>query len=162
MLRWLVIGAVAVAAAAAGYAVAARGEGDGDRQAEVAARGATVMPFDLDRTTHVFTPLPDGGVQRVVVDGRDRSQVPLIRAHLRTEARRFARGDFGDPAAIHGHQMPGLRTLRAHAAKLDVRYAPVAAGARIRYRSRDRRVVQALHAWFAAQRSDHGAHATAG
>ena len=161
MIRWLVAG-LAVAAAAAGFALAARGEGEQDREAEVAARGRTVMPFDLERTTHVFTRLPDGGVQRVVADGGDRSQIPLIRAHLRSEARRFARGDFGDPAAIHGAHMPGLRTLRAHAAKLDVRYAPIARGARIRYRSRDARVVKALHAWFAAQLADHGSHAAAG
>ena len=33
----------------------------GDRQAEVAARGAEVMPFDLDRTEHVFEKQPGGG-----------------------------------------------------------------------------------------------------
>lgn len=32
-----------------------------ERQAEVAARGAEVMPFDLDRTRHHFEDLPDGG-----------------------------------------------------------------------------------------------------
>jgi hypothetical protein len=37
------------------------------RQGEVAARGAKVMPFDLDQTTHVFQKLDDGGLQKVVV-----------------------------------------------------------------------------------------------
>src|SRR6476661_8385628 len=39
---------------------------DSARQAEVARRGADVMPFDLKATTHVFTKTADGGVQRVV------------------------------------------------------------------------------------------------
>jgi hypothetical protein len=37
------------------------------RQGEVAARGAKVMPFDLEQTTHVFQKLDDGGLQKVVV-----------------------------------------------------------------------------------------------
>ena len=36
------------------------------RQADVAGRGADVMPFDLKATTHVFTKTAHGGVQRVV------------------------------------------------------------------------------------------------
>ena len=37
------------------------------RQKEVAVKGAKVMPFDLERTTHVFQKLDDGGLQKVVV-----------------------------------------------------------------------------------------------
>ena len=36
------------------------------RQGEVAARGAKVMPFDLEQTTHVFQKLDDGGLQKVL------------------------------------------------------------------------------------------------
>ena len=53
------------------------------RQAEVAMRGAQVMPFDLEKTTHHFEPLPDGGLQTVVVDAPiDPEQVELIQSHL--------------------------------------------------------------------------------
>ena len=38
------------------------------RQAEVAERGREVMPFDLERTTHIFKPLPTGGLQQVISD----------------------------------------------------------------------------------------------
>jgi hypothetical protein len=38
-----------------------------NRHEEVAARGATVMPFDLEQTMHVFQKLEDGGLQKVVV-----------------------------------------------------------------------------------------------
>ena len=39
---------------------------DAQRQAEVAKRGADVMPFSLKATTHIFTKTADGGIQRVV------------------------------------------------------------------------------------------------
>lgn len=131
-----------------------------ERRREVAARGALVMPFDLERTTHVFTPTSSGGVQTVVADDpADREQVGLVRAHVREEAVRFARGDFADPAAIHGEEMPGLAELRAGASRIEVEYEDVTAGGRIRYATTDAGLVRALHAWFAAQRSDHGAHA---
>ena len=130
------------------------------RRAEVAARGALVMPFDLERTTHVFTPTVEGGVQTVVADDADdREQVRLVREHLSGEAGRFRRGDFADPAAIHGDEMPGLAELREGASRIRVEYADVPAGGRIRYSTGDPALARVLHAWFAAQRSDHGAHA---
>lgn len=145
-------------------AVASACGGDGgDRRAEVAARGALVMPFDLERTTHVFEPDGSGGVQTVVADdARDTEQIALVRGHLREEAARFARGDFGDPAAIHGHDMPGLAELERGHAGIDVSYADVERGARITYRTDDAELVDALHDWFAAQVDDHGAHAEEG
>ena len=41
------------------------------RQVEVAAVGAAVMPFDLDRTTHVFGPMENGGLQTIRSDDGD-------------------------------------------------------------------------------------------
>ena len=38
------------------------------RQAEIAARGRQVMPFDLERTTHRFAKSATGGVQTVTSD----------------------------------------------------------------------------------------------
>lgn len=132
------------------------------RHAEVAARGAHVMPFDLDRSTHLFERRPDGGIQTVVsMDGAS-DQVDLIRMHLRHEAESFGRGDFASPAAVHGAEMPGLRELGGSAGRLSVVYEEAPGGARIRYMSRDPVVVTALHRWFAAQLSDHGAHAVEG
>ena len=149
---------VAAGLVAAGYLWASGGEED--RQAEVAERGAAVMPFDLERTTHVFKALPDGGVQTVVADSpEDDEQVGLIRSHLRDEAARFERGEFSDPASVHGHEMPGLADLRAGFRRIDVAYEAIDAGGRIRYATRDRELVQAIHEWFRAQVADHGAHA---
>jgi hypothetical protein len=130
------------------------------RQAEVAALGSQVMPFDLERTTHIFTEQPDGGLQQVIAnEPRDAAQIALIRAHLLKEAAAFARGDFADPAAIHGGTMPGLTELRASAGQIDVAYSELPNGAQIRYVTSDPTLVRALHAWFKAQLSDHGGHA---
>jgi len=142
------------------FAACANDRGELSRQEEVAQRGDTVMPFDLERTTHVFVPLDDGGRQRVIVDEpSDERQVSLVRRHLREEAKAFASGDFSDPAEIHGHAMPGLRELEAAYRRIEVAYSTIPAGAQIRYRSSDASVVSALHRWFDAQLMDHGMHA---
>jgi hypothetical protein len=129
------------------------------RQDEVARKGAVVMPFDLAKTTHVFDDRPDGGIETVKAnDPSDAEQAALIRSHLAHEAQRFARGDFSDPAAIHGAGMPGMAALERAGAKLRVAYREVPGGASLTYASADPGVVAAIHEWFAAQRSDHAAH----
>ena len=137
---------------------ARRAEADPARRAEVDARGAQVMPFDLDRTRHVFTDRLDGGVQTVTaLEPGDTRNVGLIQEHLRKEADRFARGDFADPTTIHGQDMPGLAELTAGAARIRVRYERLPGGARLRYTTSDPALVDAIHAWFRAQGMDHGA-----
>ncbi|MEU7799906.1 hypothetical protein AB0B10_11590 [Micromonospora arborensis] len=131
------------------------------RQADVAERGASVMPFDLDRTTHRFTRTDTGGVQTVVADDpQDTTQITLVQQHLTAEVERFRRGDFSDPARIHGTGMPGLATLRAHGGQIIIEYEPIPNGARATYTTDDARLRDALHHWFDAQVSDHGPHAT--
>lgn len=161
--RVLVASAVAVAALLAGGSYLAGAHASAERRAEVAARGARVMPFDLDRTTHVFDETPDGGRQTVTADvPGDAEQVRLVRQHLREERDAFARGDFTDPAAIHGRDMPGLGALQAGYQRFEVGYTDVPGGALLTYTSTDPVLVEALHAWFRAQISDHGGHAQGG
>lgn len=133
-----------------------------ERQEAVAEAGQSVMPFDLDATTHVFDKRSDGGVQTVVADTDDSVQVRLIRAHLAEEAERFARGDFHDPAMIHGDDMPGLHALAVGHQRISISYTDVERGAEIRYVSTDSALVAAIHQWFDAQLADHGAHAQPG
>ncbi|GAA2208976.1 hypothetical protein GCM10009850_044340 [Nonomuraea monospora] len=133
------------------------------RQAEIAARSRTVMPFDLERTTHRFAKAATGGVQTVTSDDpADAGQVALIREHLTAEAAGFREGDYGDPASIHGGEMPGLRELEAGHDRIDIRYAEAPAGAQITYATSDPALLKALHAWFDAQVTDHGRHAEHG
>ncbi len=133
------------------------------RQEEVAEKGAEVMPFDLEETTHLFEKTRTGGVQEVVADDpTDAEQVALIRGHLREEAAAFRRGDLSDPSEIHGEEMPGLEDLEAGAKEMDIRYSELPDGAKIEYETGDPALVAALHDWFDAQVSDHGDHAEDG
>lgn len=159
--RAAIIAAIVIAAVITGGGfVLWRSNHDGDRQQIVAERGSQVMPFDLDATTHRFEPTSDGGVQTVSADDpADGEQIDLIREHLREEAAAFARGEFGDPAQIHGEDMPGLVTLQTNADRIDIEYTDTDTGAQLRYTSDDDDVIAALHDWFAAQTSDHGSHA---
>jgi hypothetical protein len=118
------------------------------------------MPFDLTAATHVFHPTNDGGLQTVTADNStDRQQIDLIQQHLREEATTFARGEFDDPARIHGADMPGLATLEANAlSRIDITYQPRPNGGDIRYTTTDPALVTALHDWFAAQSADHRGH----
>ena len=133
---------------------------DEQRQTQVEHKSEHVMPFSMQRSKHVFVPTPRGGVQTVLVHDGNAKQVALVRAHLRKEAAAFARGDFADPASIHGGDMPGLKALHAGSAHISVQYADVPNGGAITYATAVPALVSAIHAWFKAQVSDHGSHAT--
>jgi len=137
------------------------GTASADRQAEVARNGSVVMPFDLNRTTHVFTDTDTGGREVVTAnDPADTQQIDLIRGHLKGLVTKFSRGDFSDPAAIHGDAMPGLAQLRAGYSRIEFIYEELPNGAALTYRTSDPVMVSVLHTWFAAQRNDHGSHHT--
>jgi hypothetical protein len=137
---------------------------DAPRQAEVAKRGADVMPFSLKATTHIFAKTADGGTQRVVAkNAADEQQIRRVREHLRDIRSQFLEGDFSGPGHIHGADMPGLAELRSSKpGQLSIEYQDVKAGAELAYRTADPKMVAALHQWFDAQLSDHGADAMAG
>ena len=129
------------------------------RQQEVAERGADVMPFDLERSTHVFEKIENGGRQWVVSDDGDAEQIARIQAHLEEIAGRFSKGDFHHPGMIHGDAMPGLHALTMGHEKVEIAYTPMENGGEILYTTADSSMVAAIHTWFDAQLSDHGAHA---
>jgi len=151
-------------AAACAAVVSGAGAADAERHADVARRGAEVMPFDLARTTHVFTKSAHGGTQRVVArDDADAGQVRLVREHLHDIEAQFRRGDFSGPTKIHGESMPGLAELKAAPpGSVSIRYADVKGGAMLTYSTADKRLVHALHRWFDAQLDDHGHDAMEG
>ena len=132
-------------------------------QQHVHGRGHEVMPFDLSRTVHVFRMTEDGGTQKVVVRGEpaDPEQVRRIQHHLMMEAAAFRKGDFADPAHLHGAAMPGLREMQAGASRMQITYRPLPDGAEIRFQAKDIKLVTAIHRWFGAQLSEHGADARA-
>ncbi len=134
----------------------------GTRQQHVHRMGHTVMPFDMSRAVHVFEMTESGGVMRVVSkDPRATRQIALIQQHLQHEAARFQQGDYGDPAKLHGADMPGLAELEAGASEVEVSYAALPAGAEITFETADLHLLTAVHRWFGAQLSEHGADARA-
>jgi hypothetical protein len=123
--------------------------------------GQAVMPFDLAKTTHIFRMTDSGGVERVIVkDAKAQDQVALIQQHLRHEAEAFQRGDYSDPATLHGADMPGLKDLQAGAERIKVSYSALPTGAEITFETTDIHMLTAIHRWFGAQLSEHGADAT--
>lgn len=132
-------------------------------QEHVHGQSHAVMPFDITKTVHVFTMTESGGIERVIVkDAGDPRQVMLIRQHLRKEAAHFSEGDYSDPASLHGASMPGLKELHAGRKRVAVSYADVPDGAQVTFRTTDLHLLTAIHRWFGAQLSEHGADARAG
>jgi len=122
----------------------------------------SVMPFDMAKTMHVFKMTETGGVQRVIVKDRSYAdQVVLIQQHLREEAGRFQHGDYSDPAKLHGVTMPGLNALQLGAQHIKVSYSGLPDGAEITFETTDLHLLTAIHRWFGAQLSEHGADAKA-
>jgi len=129
-------------------------------QEHVHAMSHEVMPFDMSKTVHIFKMTESGGVERVVVrDSADADQVALIRRHLELEAGKFQHGDYSDPAKLHGSDMPGLEELEEGASEIKVSYAEVPEGAQITFETKSLRLLTAIHRWFGAQLSEHGADA---
>jgi hypothetical protein len=121
--------------------------------------GSQVMPFDLKRTIHTFTSNINGGTQTVTANNpSDSEQIRLIQLHLQKESKKFAKGDFSDPATIHGAGMPGLAELKKGSNRINVQYESISNGARLRYSSSDSQLIMALHKWFGAQNTDHNGH----
>lgn len=131
------------------------------KQEEVHHMGHGVMPFDLAKTTHIFQMTDSGGVERVIVkDEKEKDQVMLIQHHLQLEAEAFQRGDYSYSASLYGADMPGLRELQARAAHIKVLYSALPIGAAITFETKELHLLTAIHRWFGAQLSEHGADAT--
>ncbi|HJW57097.1 MAG TPA: aspartate carbamoyltransferase [Burkholderiaceae bacterium] len=133
------------------------------RQEHVHEMGHNVMPFDLAKTRHIFQMTESGGVQRVIVnDVHDKDQIALVQKHLLHEATVFQRGDYSDPASLHGTDMPGLGELQRNASQIHVSYSALPNGAEILFETMDPHLITAIHRWFGAQLSEHGADAQPG
>lgn len=134
-----------------------------DRLDEVAERGRHVMPFDLEKTQHVFNKTEHGGLQQVIArDAADSEQIGLIRRHLSEIAERFRQGDFSRQRRIHGDDMPGLTDLAADYRRVRFDYRDLPNGAEIEFSAEEPALIDAIHRYFNAQLSDHARHAVGG
>lgn len=137
---------------------------DSDNDKKISAvreKGSQVMPFDLNKTLHIFNKTSDGGVQIVNIrDPKYTDQLIPIREHLKKIAVEFKNGNFADPSSIHGIDMPGLSILQANSSKFSITYVQLVNGAKLEYISKDEKIISALHLWFDAQLNDHASDAT--
>lgn len=157
-VRVLVVAAVCMFAIGLG----ARAQDHSTVQEHVHHMSHTVMPFDMAKTLHVFKMTEQGGVQKVIVrNDEDAEQVAPIRMHLRHEAMLFQQGDFSDPMRLHGADMPGLKELQEGAGQVKITYEDLPNGGQISFETHDLHLLTAIHRWFGAQLSEHGADAKA-
>jgi hypothetical protein len=120
-----------------------------------------VMPFDISKVLHIFRMTESGGVLRVIArDPGAADQVALIQQHLRHEAGQFEKGNYSDPSALHGANMPGLKDLEQGASDIKISYTALPDGAEITFGTKDLHLLTAIHRWFGAQLSEHGADAS--
>lgn len=134
-----------------------------ERLDAVAERGRHVMPFNLEKTLHVFDKTAHGGIQQVIAkDAGDAEQIALIRRHLLAISQGFQNGDFSRQRRIHGNDMPGVAELAAGYAKVRFAYRELPNGAEIEYSAEESSLVDAIHRYFNAQLNDHARHAVDG
>jgi len=101
------------------------------RQEAVVEPGA--VPFDLEKTTHVFEATGSRSVAKVKSDDDADAEQSSLRRGSSGRKRASSGGNLSDLVAIHGEEMPGLKELEAGAERTDFRYAELPNGVRIEY-----------------------------
>ncbi len=121
-------------------------------------RGESAMGVNQYTSQHIFEPLPDGG--RVVLQRKesDPKGEATIRAHMRTIAAAFSRGDFALPGFVHATtEVPGAEVMKR--LRQDIVYSPrdLPGGGEVVISSKNPEAVAAIHDFLAFQRMDHRA-----
>ncbi|MGZ4797284.1 MAG: hypothetical protein ACXV8T_15450 [Acidimicrobiia bacterium] len=136
----------AVAALLAAVLVAGCAGSDHHPGTDVIERAASAMHVDPNLARYSLEVSDDGGTLAVTVDDQFESdQVERVRAFLRAQPARLARGDVGGLQALLGDDAPGLTTIAYRHADLHVAYVDDATGGRLVLRSTRHEVVAAVH-----------------
>ena len=120
-------------------------------------RGKHHMGVDQYASRHRFDALPDGGRIELQSEGADSAAVAAIRAHMRTIAAAFAKGDFTTPGLVHATNVPGTRVMAARRATIAYQARDLPRGAEVRIRTRDPEALRAIADFMAFQRAEHRA-----
>jgi hypothetical protein len=119
-------------------------------------RGAHVMGFDQQKTTHHFYLYADGGAIDVSAnDPNDQSDISAARAHLPHIAKMFGNGDFSAPVLVHATNVPGTADLARLKDRLSYRYEETPRGGRVNIVTADPEALAALHSFLRFQIADH-------
>jgi predicted lipid-binding transport protein (Tim44 family) len=124
--------------------------------ADVNSRGAQVMGFDQEKTTHHFYLYSDGGAIDVAVnDAADKTNLDAIRSHLPHIAMLFSQGNFEAPMLVHDTNVPGTAEMGKLKDHITYRYAETPKGGRVNIITTDAQALAAVHAFLKFQIADH-------
>ena len=119
-------------------------------------RGAEIMGFDQDATTHHFRLTATGGSIEVTInDQAEEATIAAIRTHLRSITREFAAGQFDKPFQTHGEVPPGVIEMQKRREKIAYRYEELPGGGAVRIETKDVRALDAVHAFLRYQITEH-------
>ena len=100
--------------------------------AGVQARGQVAMGVNQYTSTHLFTPLPDGGRIELQRNETDSAGVQQIRRHMATIACQFSTGDFHLPGFVHDREVPGTSVMNARRSAISYTVESLPRGAALR------------------------------
>jgi hypothetical protein len=120
-------------------------------------RGAMVMGFDQNRTTHHFLLFTDGGAIDVSVnDPADMKNRDAIRSHLPHIAMMFGEGNFDAPMLVHDSKnVPGTKAMSERKGAIRYQYLETANGGRVNIVTSDPDALAAVHAFLKFQIAEH-------
>jgi hypothetical protein len=128
-----------------------------DPHAGMNQRGAMVMGFDQDKTTHHFYLYEDGGAIEVSVkDATDAANRDAIRSHLPHIALMFGQGNFDAPMMVHDSKnVPGTAVMTTLKDKIAYKYTETPKGGRVDITTTDKAALSAVHDFMTFQIADH-------
>jgi hypothetical protein len=115
------------------------------------------MGVDQYTSLHRFETLPDGGRISLQRDPKDSAGAARIRAHMRTIATAFGRGDFALPGQVHARRVPGTEMMAARRQSIQYDTDTLPGGAQLRLTTGDPVALAAIHEFLRFQRQDHRA-----
>jgi hypothetical protein len=120
-------------------------------------RGAKVMGFDQEKTSHHFYLYDDGGAIDIAIKNpSDVKNRDAIRSHLPHIAMMFSGGDFNAPMLVHDSAaVPGTAVLAQRKDAISYKYAETASGGRVNIVTKDSAALDALHEFLRHQISEH-------
>jgi len=127
-----------------------------DHTADLNARGAHVMGFSQENTTHHFVLTFDGGIIDVRAnDIKDTASRDEIRTHFQHISHMFAAGDFTDPMLVHAINVPGTAKMKQLKDQIHWDVVETPRGARLIITADDKPALDAVHDFLRFQIEDH-------
>ena len=131
--------------------------GAGQDHASQDGRGAMVMGFDQNRTSHHFLLFADGGAIDISAnDPSDAKNRDAIRSHLPHIAMMFGSGNFDAPMLVHNSaSVPGAKVMAERKDRLRYQYVETPNGGRVNIVTTDPKALDAVHAFLKYQIDEH-------